>query len=116
MVVREWRARARDEDLPIYPRHFKEAVIPRLRQLEGFVAATLLARKLGGEIEYVVLTRWRSLECVREFAGTECDKAVVEPVAAMALASYDHHVQHYGVIEEATSPEARGHSSNLAIS
>ena len=100
MVVREWRARASAENASLYPRHFRDAVLARLRNVAGFVAATLIARELHGHIEFVVVTRWQSLECIRDFAGANIDEAVVEPEAAAALTSFDHAVQHYHVIED----------------
>jgi hypothetical protein len=48
-----------------------------------------------------VLTRWKSMDAIREFAGGEIDKAVVEPGAVAALIDFDAKVQHYEVIDEA---------------
>jgi heme-degrading monooxygenase HmoA len=98
MIVREWRARASRESASLYARHFSDAVLPVLRAVEGFVAATLLSRAMDGHMEFVVLTRWDSLDCIRGFAGPEIDKAVVDPAAAAGLLSYDLTVQHYDVV------------------
>lgn len=103
MIVREWRARASHESAAHYSGHFSDTVLPQLRKLEGFVAATLLSRAIDEHMEFVVLTRWDSLECIRGFAGPEVDKAVVEPAAAAALLSYDLTVQHYDVVDEAAA-------------
>jgi heme-degrading monooxygenase HmoA len=102
MIVREWRARAGRESASLYPRHFNDAVLPMLRKLEGFVAGSLLSRIIDEHVEFLVMTRWDSLECIRGFAGPEIDKAVVEPAAAAALLSYDRTVQHYDVVDEAS--------------
>jgi hypothetical protein len=48
-----------------------------------------------------VLTRWKSMDAIRAFAGSEIDNAVVEPGAVAALIDFDAKVQHYEVIEEA---------------
>jgi heme-degrading monooxygenase HmoA len=69
--------------------------------LPGFVGAHLSRRLLGDGIEFLVLTRWRSMDAIRDFAGSEIDKAVVEPGAVAALIDFDSRVQHYEVIEEA---------------
>jgi heme-degrading monooxygenase HmoA len=100
VIVREWRASASEESAELYRRHFRDAVFPQLRRLEGFVAATLLSRPIDGRIELVVLTRWTSVESIRGFAGPDIGHAVVEPAAASALLSYDRNVQHYHVLEE----------------
>jgi hypothetical protein len=41
------------------------------------------------------------MDAIRDFAGSEIDKAVVEPGAVAALVDFDAKVQHCEVIEEA---------------
>ena len=55
------------------------------------------ASVLVREGELVVATRWESLDAVRRFAGESYERAVVEPVVAELLESYDEHVTHYSV-------------------
>lgn len=99
MIIREWRGRADLSRADAYPEHFRDAVVPELRGLAGFVGAHLARRVTGGRLEFVVLTRWRSLDAVRAFAGSDIEKAVVEPGAVAALTDFDAHVRHYEVIE-----------------
>jgi heme-degrading monooxygenase HmoA len=101
MIIREWRGRASMTEAEAYPAHFRTKVVPELITLQGFVGAQLSRRHLGDEIEFLVLTRWKSIDAIREFAGSEIDKAVVEPGAVAALLDFDKKVQHYEVIEEA---------------
>lgn len=99
MIIREWRGRARRSRADAYPRHFRERVISELRQVPGFIGAQLARRDLEGEVEFLVLTRWQSMDTIRAFAGTEVEKAVVEPGAAAALVEFDERVRHYEVVE-----------------
>lgn len=99
MVIREWRGRARRSRADAYPRHFRERVISELRQVPGFIGAQLARRDLEGEVEFLVLTQWQSMDTIRAFAGTEVEKAVVEPGAAAALVEFDERVRHYEVVE-----------------
>ena len=101
MVIREWRGRATPTDAARYPAHFRATVLPQLKRTKGFVGAHLARRELGDKIEFVVITRWVSIDAVRAFAGADVDKAVVEPGARAALADYDLDVRHYEVLEEA---------------
>ena len=48
-----------------------------LRQVPGFVGAQLNRRPLDDKIEFLVLTRWQSMDAIRVFAGTDAEKAVV---------------------------------------
>ena len=100
MIIREWRGRASLSRMDAYPVHFREAVLPELKKIPGFVGAHLGRREAEGIVEFVVLTRWRSIDAVRSFAGTDITKAVVEPDAAAALLDFDASVRHYEVLED----------------
>lgn len=99
MIIRAWRGRAAKSNAAAYPRHFRTIVLPRLRQVSGFLGAHLCARSLDDKIECLVLTRWTSMGVIRNFAGGDVAKAVVEPGAAAALVDFDDRVQLYEVIE-----------------
>ena len=100
MIIREWRGRARLDRSQAYPEHFRRVVLPELLGIQGFLGASLCRREKDDGIEYLVLTRWQSIEAIRSFAGAELDKAVVEPGAVAALTDFDDRVQHYEIIEE----------------
>jgi heme-degrading monooxygenase HmoA len=100
MIIREWRGRAGRSNAEAYPNHFRTHVAPGLKHVPGFLGAHLSQRALDDEIEFVVLTRWTSIEAIRAFAGADVGQAVVEPGAVAALVSYDDRVQHYEVIAE----------------
>lgn len=99
MIIREWRGRAPRSRIAEYPTHFKTKVVPELRDVPGFLGATLSKREDGERVEFVVLTRWKSMEAVRAFAGADPERAVVEPGAIAALSDYDRTVRHYEVLE-----------------
>jgi heme-degrading monooxygenase HmoA len=101
MIVRTWRGRAAPARPDDYPEHFRFRVLPALKEIEGFLGASLLRHDRPDEIEFLVMTRWTSLDAIRAFAGEHPDRAVVEPEAAAALVSFDATVRHYEVVEEA---------------
>jgi len=100
MIVRVWRGRAPASKPQDYPEHFRRHVLPELKGIVGFLGASLLRREEGDGIEFMVLTRWMSLDAIRAFAGADIGKAVVEPAAVAALIDFDETVQHYDVVEE----------------
>ena len=100
MIIREWRGRASSSQANAYPKHFHEKVVPELRRVPGFAGAQLGRRQLDDKIEFLVLTRWRSMDAIRAFAGKDVDQAVVEPGAVAALIEFDSRVRHYEVVEE----------------
>jgi heme-degrading monooxygenase HmoA len=102
MIIREWRGRALPSRADVYPAHFRSTVLPELLGLSGFLGAHLGQRRLGDHVEFLVLTRWQSMDAIRGFAGNEITRAVVDAEAATALVDFDANVQHYDVIEDVT--------------
>jgi heme-degrading monooxygenase HmoA len=101
MIVRSWRGRATASNQQAYVEHFQQNVLPELREIDGFLGASLLKTNREQDVEFLVLTKWASMDAIRAFAGDEVEKAVVEPQAVAALLSFDRTVQHYEVVEEA---------------
>ena len=99
MIIRVWRGWADPAKSEKYPAHFRRAVLPELRATEGFLGAALLRRDDAGLIEFVVTTRWVSLDAIRAFAGEMLDRAVVEPGAVVSLERFEKTVRHYEVVQ-----------------
>jgi len=109
LIIRTWRGRAPLSNPVAYVKHFSRNVLPRLQRIEGFLGASLLREDRHDDIEFLVLTRWASVDAIRAFAGEFVNRAVVEPDAAAALVDFDETAQHYTVVEEvldANSPWA----------
>jgi len=83
--------------LPKYLEHFSTNVLPELRRISGYLGATVSLRRLENEIEILVETTWRSLESVRNFAGSDLEAAVVTAEAAALLTDFDRRVRHYEI-------------------
>jgi heme-degrading monooxygenase HmoA len=104
MIIRTWRGIASAANPQGYPEHFTRTVVPALQRLEGFLGASLLREDRVDAIEFLVLTRWASLDAIRAFAGDAISQAVVEPEAAAALVAFDRTVHHYLVVAEVSAP------------
>src|SRR3989442_1714386 len=84
-------------------RRFRRApVLPGLKKLNGFAGVTLVERKMADAVEIVVITLWRSLESIRDFAGVKLEEAVVAEEAARLLTQFDRCVKHYDVVLQET--------------
>ena len=103
MILREWRARTDSARAGQYPEHFRHDVLPNLRRIDGFLGADLCSRETPSGTEYVVLTRWHSLDAVHAFAGADCEQSVVDADAATMLMDFDGHVRHYEIVAHAAS-------------
>ena len=100
MIVRIWRGQSTIEQADAYFRHVTEKVFPSLAGIPGHRGAYLLRRKTAGQIEFLALTLWESMQAVREFAGEDVETAVVEPEARAVLAEFDSFVRHYDLVHD----------------
>jgi heme-degrading monooxygenase HmoA len=100
MFIREWRGRARQDDAARYPEYFRNEVSRQLREAPGFQGGYLSRREVGDQVEFLVLTRWKSMDAIREFTGSVAEHAVIDPAAMATLVAYDHSVRHYEVLED----------------
>ena len=98
MIVRIWRGQATSEHADAYYRHVTRSVFPSLAGIPGHRGAYLLRREVDGQIEFLAVTLWESLEAVRAFAGDDPDVAVVEPEARAVLAEFDESVRHFELV------------------
>jgi len=96
-IARHWSARTTEAQLPKYLEHFSKNVLPELRRVSGFLAATVSIRHSDNEAEIFVETTWRSLEAIRAFTGADLEAAVVAPDAAALLTDYDGRVRHFEI-------------------
>jgi heme-degrading monooxygenase HmoA len=97
MIARTWRGTATPGKAADYQRHFTTNVAPHLKQLAGHEGAYLLRREDQGEVEFLALTLWDSIESIRAFAGQNPNVAIVEPEGRAALSRFDEFARHYEV-------------------
>jgi heme-degrading monooxygenase HmoA len=97
MIARIWRGKATTAKAGDYQRHFTMHVAPHLKELAGHRGAYLLRREDNGEVEFLAVTLWDSIESVRAFSGQNPDVAIVEPEGRAALSSFDDFARHYDI-------------------
>ena len=112
MIARRWTGWARSsQQADAYVTHFNRTVMRRLESADGFLGATLERVEHDDAAEIVVVTRWKSLDAIRAFAGEDINLAVVEPEARAALSRFDTHVRHI----ELADGQAFGHLELIDI-
>jgi heme-degrading monooxygenase HmoA len=97
MVARLWRATATEGGAALYQQHFAERVLPSLQRLRGYAGALLLQRPVGNEVQLLVISWWASAEAIRDFAGPDINRAVVDEEARRVLERCDETVEHMTV-------------------
>jgi heme-degrading monooxygenase HmoA len=99
VIARQWRGLAHTNRAPGYVEHLRTETFPALRKIPGFVDVSLLSRPLDAGTEFIVVTRWESLNAITRFAGADPEAAVIPAKAAAMMIEYDRRARHFEVIE-----------------
>jgi antibiotic biosynthesis monooxygenase (ABM) superfamily enzyme len=95
MITRLWRGWTGPAAADDYERFLLEELFPSMRQIPGFLGAEVLRRPDDGEVAFVTLVRFRTLDDVKGFAGDDWERPVIEPRAAELLSRWDERAAHY---------------------
>jgi heme-degrading monooxygenase HmoA len=98
MICRYWRGLVRSDCADVYVEHLRSQTFPQLARIAGFRGVSLLRRKLPAGVEFVVETRWDSLDAIVAFAGRDAEVAVVPDAARRLMVEYDLRARHYEVV------------------
>ena len=99
MISRHWGGLAKPTAADRYVEHLQGETFPKLARIPGFVSASILRRHISVGVEFLIVTRWHSIEAIPQFAGEDPQVAVVpERVQAMMI-DYDRKVRHYEVLD-----------------
>jgi len=98
MISRQWRGLAKTACAQAYVEHLRTETFPAIRRLPGFVDASILRRSVPEGVEFLVITRWASVEAIHGFAGADAETAVVPPAVHDMMIEYDRVVRHYEVV------------------
>jgi heme-degrading monooxygenase HmoA len=95
MIARIWHGWTARENSDAYEALLKSEILPGIRRVPGFTGAELLRRTSGDETEFVTITHFRTMDDVRQFAGSEYEKAVIPAGARKLLLRFDAAAIHY---------------------
>jgi len=79
-------------------KHLRTETFPALEKIPGFVDASILSRRLPVGVEFLIVTRWVSLQAIEAFAGSDPEVAVVPVKAAQMMIEYDGRARHFEVV------------------
>jgi heme-degrading monooxygenase HmoA len=98
MIARIWRGYAKPGHADAYEAMLKPDLLPGLSQKKGFRGSHLLRRESGGEVEFITIIFWESLDAIRAVAGLDIETAVVPEERRQHLSRYDAKAAHYQVV------------------
>lgn len=99
MISRIWYGWTQPDMADRYETLIRDMIFPAIlaRRVAGLDRLELLRRDAGGQVEFVTVMAFRSMDAVRAFAGEDWEAAVVPPEARAVLARFDPRSAHYEV-------------------
>jgi heme-degrading monooxygenase HmoA len=106
VISRIWHGYTTPDNADTYEQLLRSEIFTGIvgRDIEGFREIQLFRRDAGGEVEFITVMWFDSIEAVREFAGDDYEVAVVPAAARAVLARFDARSQHYEVRERRSAP------------
>jgi antibiotic biosynthesis monooxygenase (ABM) superfamily enzyme len=105
VIARVWRGWTKPENGNAYEEFVRASVFPALTAgVPGFRGGYVSRRDVDGEVEFLVMTLFDSLQSVRAFAGDDYEVPVIEPEAARLLSRHDDRAAHYEVVIAPPNP------------
>ena len=97
MIERHWKGIAKKERANDYISHLQNDTFKQMETIDGFISAKILSRNVSEGIEFLIITEWRTLDAIKQFAGANIDAAVVPKLVQDIMLTFDIMVKHYEV-------------------
>ncbi len=97
MIARVWHGTTRAEHYEEYTHFMKFKAIPDYKKTEGFIKLTFLRRIEGDVAHFNLITFWKNLNVIKNFAGDNYEIAKYYPKDKEYLLEFEEKVMHYEV-------------------
>lgn len=100
MISRVWHGWTTHANASVYEQLLQTEILPGIaaKGLPGYHGAHLLRRELDGEVEFMTILWFESMEGVRALSGEDYETAYVPPKARAVLSRFDAKSQHYEMV------------------
>lgn len=95
MIVRIWRGHTPTAKAHAYLDYLTRTGVRDYRRIAGNQGVEIFRRVTAGLAEFVVVSRWDSLEAIRAFAGEDYERARYYPEDEKYLVALEPRVVHY---------------------
>jgi len=103
MIARTWRGATKAQDGEAYLEYLHRTGFAEYRKTPGNRGVLGLRRIVNDRAEFVLVSLWESEKAVRQFAGSDIEKAVFYPEDERFLVDRDNHVSHYEVVYDSAA-------------
>jgi heme-degrading monooxygenase HmoA len=97
VIARLWRGYTKPEHADAYESMLKPELLPGISKVKGFRGSYLLRRPVGGEVEFVTIMLWDSIDAIRAVTGPDYETAVIPEERRKYLSRHDAKSVHYEV-------------------
>jgi len=97
MIARHWKGIIKKERANDYIDHLHNDTFKKLAGIKGFSKASILKRDSEKGVEFLIITQWKNIESIKQFAGESFETTVVPQVAQDMMVSFDPFVTHYEI-------------------
>jgi len=97
LIARLWHGITLAAVADEYLKFLRERAVPDYRGTPGNLSVSLMHRKAGRIVHFLILTHWESMAAIEAFAGSEVERAKYYPEDAGFLLEYEPTVVHYEV-------------------
>ncbi|SNT23843.1 hypothetical protein SAMN05421640_2876 [Ekhidna lutea] len=100
MIARIWHGRTSANDFEDYTKFMKERAVPDYQNTPGFIKLSFLRRLEGKEAHFTLITYWKNLDVIKNFAGEDFEKAKYYLEDEEFLLEFEEKVIHHEVFSE----------------
>ena len=101
MIIRIWHGWTTPENADVYEDLLKTEIFAGIeaKTIPGYRGIELLRRDVSGEVEFITMMRFDSLQSVKDFQCADYEAAYVPEKARAVLSRFDARSQHYDIRE-----------------
>lgn len=97
MIARIWHGKTSAKNFDAYTEFLKQVAIPDYQNTIGFTGLSFLRHLKDSEGHFNLITYWKDLEVMKNFAGQDFEKAKYYSEDDNFLLEFEEKVQHYEV-------------------
>ena len=97
MIARIWHGYTTPENADGYEAMLKPELLPGISKVPGYRGGYVLRRPLDGEVEFITIMIWESIEALKAVAGPNYTVSIIPADRLKYLARHDSHATHYEI-------------------
>lgn len=97
MIARIWHGYTKPEDADAYEAMLKPEMLPGIGKVPGYRGGYVLRRPLDGEVEFITIMIWESIEALKTVAGPNYTVSIIPEDRLKYLLRHESHASHYEI-------------------